>query len=311
MVSVNRMKQSLFAVLVLLTMGSISPAYDVILVRSDLPPDWVIAQTYSHRSGIPIVATLPDVLEPHVKSQLSGYKKSGFERVLIIGGEAAISPGIQKELDSMGFATHRISEADRYGTSARVAIELYPDSEEAVLVSGEDFEDFLTARRAASSMGAPILFSKKSEIPVSVLNAMKAIGVKRVVLIDLYLEDFLEPLGYTVESSSFTGQPERDTRPLYLIFGIFLGIIGFAIISRIKRAKERVSYTLLTRDEERIVKAINEVGGELMQDQLPQKTSFSRPKISRIVSDLEVRGILSKEPDGRTQRLRVKKDFYT
>ena len=59
--------------------------------------------------------------------------------MLIIGGEAAISPGIQSELDSMGFATHRISEADRYGTSARVAVELYPDSKEVVLASGEDF----------------------------------------------------------------------------------------------------------------------------------------------------------------------------
>lgn len=304
------MKKALLAVLVLLMTGSISPAYDVILVRSDLPPDWVIAQTYSQRSGIPIVATLPDVLEPHVKTQLSGYKAAGFERVLIIGGEAAISPGIQQEMDSMGFATHRISEADRYGTSARVAIELYPGSKEVVLASGEDFEDLLTARRMAGDLGVPILFSKHDEVPVSVLNAMDKIGVEKVILIGLDLGDYLTERGYVIDRNPGAAAPAPDMRFIYLFSGILLGAVGFAALSRIKKARDRVSYTLLTRDEEKIVKTILEDGGELMQDQLPQRTGFSRPKISRIVSDIEGRGIISKEPDGRTQKLRVKKDFY-
>ncbi len=304
------MRKALLAILVLLTAGSISPAHDVILVRSDLPPDWVIAQTYSHRSGVPIVATLPDVLEPHVKTQLSGYKEAGFERVLIIGGEAAISPDIQRELDGMGFATHRISEADRYGTSARVALELYPDSEEVVLLSGEDFEYFLEARRIASDIGAPILFTKRDEVPISVLNAMESIGVKKVVLVGLDLGDYLAARGYTVEESPVGVAPPLDSKYIYLIIGLILGVLCFAAVSRIKKARDRVSYTLLTRDEEKVVRAILEDGSELMQDQLPQKTGFSRPKISRTVSDLEARGIISKEPEGRTQKLRVKKDFY-
>jgi uncharacterized membrane protein len=304
------MNRALLIILLLLTTGSISPPYDVILVRSDLPPDWLIAQTYSHSSGIPVVSTLPDVLEPHVKTQLSGYKEAGFQSVLIIGGEAAISPGIQQELDSMGFATHRISEADRYGTSARVAVELYTNSQEVVLVSGEDFEYYLEARRIASSIEVPILFAKQSEVPVSVLNAMKSIGVKRVVLVGLDLEDNMVGRGYEVEENLVAKTPALDMKYLYLIIGILLGLLGFATLARIKKARDRVSYTLLTRDEEKVVRAIIEDGGELTQDQLPQKTSFSRPKVSRIVSDLEGRGIISKEPDGRTQRLRVKKDFY-
>jgi uncharacterized membrane protein len=297
-------------ILILLTTGSVSPPYDVILVRSDLPPDWLIAQTYSHSSGIPIVSTLPDVLEPHVKTQLSGYKEAGFESVLIIGGEAAISPGIQRELDSMGFATHRISEADRYGTSARVAVELYPNSQEVVLVSGEDFEYYLEARRIASEMEAPILFAKRGEVPVSVLNAMKSVGAKKAVLVGLDLRDYLTARGYAVEETPVTPSAVPDPKYIYIIIGILLGVLGFATVSRIKKVRDRVSYTLLTRDEERVVRIIIEDGGELTQDQLPQKTSFSRPKVSRIVSDLEGRGIISKEPDGRTQKLQVKKDFY-
>ena len=304
------MKKAFLIALILLTTGSVSPPYDVILVRSDLPPDWLIAQTYSHSSGIPIVSTLPDVLEPHVKTQLSGYKEAGFESVLIIGGEAAISPGIQRELDSMGFATHRISEADRYGTSARVAVELYPNSQEVVLVSGEDFEYYLEARRIASGMEAPILFAKRDEVPVSVLNAMKSVGAKRVVLVGLDLRDYLTARGYAVEETPVAPSTVPDPRYIYLIIGILLGALASAAVSRVKKARDRVSYTLLTRDEEKVVRIIIEDGGELTQDQLPQKTSFSRPKVSRIVSDLEGRGIISKEPDGRTQKLQVKKDFY-
>jgi uncharacterized membrane protein len=304
------MKRVLLVALVLLVVGSISPPYDVILVRGDLPPDWLIAQTYSHSSGIPIVSTSPDTLEPHVETQLSGYKEAGFQSVLIVGGEAAISPLIQRELDSMGFATHRISEADRYGTSARVAVELYPNSQEVVLVSGEDFGYYLEARRIASQMEAPILFAKRSEVPVSVLNAMKSIGVKRVVLVGLDLGDNMAAMGYSVEESPVEVAPVLDSRYIYLIIGILLGVLGSGAISHVRKVRDRVSYTLLTRDEERVVKTIIEDGGELTQDQLPERTGFSRPKVSRIVSDLKGRGIISKEPDGRTQKLKVKKDFY-
>jgi uncharacterized membrane protein len=306
------MKRALLIILLLLTTGSISPPYDVILVRSDLPPDWLIAQTYSHSSGIPIVSTLPDTLDPLVEDQLSGYKKAGFQSVLIIGGEAAISPAIQQELDSMGFATHRISEADRYGTSARVAVELYPESEEVVLASGEDFGYYLEARRIASGMEAPILFARQGEVPVSVLNAMASIGAKEVVLVGLNsdVKNDLAARGYFVEIGPVAEGPVLDTKYIYLIIGIIFGLLGFAAVNQIKKARDRVSYTLLTRDEELVVKAILEDGGELTQDQLPEITSFSRPKVSRIVSDLEGRGILSKEPEGRTQKLLVEKDFY-
>ncbi len=306
------MKRAFLIVLLLLTTGSISPPYDVILVRSDLPPDWLIAQTYSHSSGIPIVSTLPDTLDPLVEDQLSGYKLAGFQSVLIIGGEAAISPTLQQELDGMGFATHRISEADRYGTSARVAVELYPDSQEVVLASGEDFGYYLEARRIASQMEAPILFTRQGEVPVSVLNAMAGIGTKEVVLVGINSEvtSVLLARGYSVKAGPIKEPPALDTKYIYLLIGIIFGLLAFASVNQIKKARDRVSYTLLTRDEELVVKAILEDGGELTQDQLPEITGFSRPKVSRIVSDLEGRGILSKEPEGRTQKLQVKKDFY-
>lgn len=308
--------------LILLAIGgsglayAIAPEYDVIVVRSDLPFDWILAQAYSNKVGIPIVDTLPDRLDADVIKQLYGYRQFGFYRVIIIGGEKAVSPEIQEEIEAMGFVAHRIGEADRHGTSARFAIVLYPNSKGAVLVNGEDYGGLLAAKRASAEIGDPILFIKKDEVPASVLDSLKKIGVKKIFLIDYELSEnvkkFLVSEGYEVEiiSASSELKPKLDVKYIYLIFGVLLGILSILVLQRFRKYKEKVPYTLLTEDEEKVVKAILDSGGEMTQDLLPEKTDFSRPKISRITADLVGRDIISKEQYGRTQKLKIKKEFY-
>jgi putative cell wall-binding protein len=309
------MKRVLLVLILLLFVGSIAN-YDVILVRSDLPPDWIIAQAYSHKSGIPVVATPPDRLVEEVKEQLKGYRDAGYNRVLIIGGEEAISLDVQMEVEELGFATHRISEADRHGTSARVALELYPDSRECILVNGEAYEGMLTAQRIAGETGFPILFTRPNELPVSVADAMETLGIEKVYLIDYGISEevkkYLSSQGYIVEvvgkGKTFSGRQELFNDIAMLLGGLILGaMLVFALLTATRG--EKVSYELLTQDEQKIIKAIIENGGEIMQDKLPEKTGFSRPKVSRIVADLQERKIISKEPSGRTQRIRIEKEF--
>ncbi|MEE8168847.1 MAG: hypothetical protein V3T58_08265 [Candidatus Hydrothermarchaeales archaeon] len=312
------MRLLFFLLVLFLTMGSLGSQYDVIIVRSDVPADWIIAQAYSHKSGILIVATSPTHLDSTVKTQLSGYRNFGFEDVIIIGGENAISREVQQELDDMGFVTHRISEANRHGTSATMAIKLFPDSKTAILVNGEALEALLVAGRLASSTGDPVLFVKRDSIPPSVSAALKTIGAEKILLVDYELSDemkrSLASQGYDIEViksiEGFEVKRDMPTEYAYLILGIALGVFALFTTLRLRRLKERVPYTLLTGDEEKIVKVILENSGEITQDQLPEKTSFSRPKISRVISELVGRDILSKEPHGRTQKLVVKKEFY-
>ncbi|MDP6612690.1 MAG: hypothetical protein QF673_01575 [Candidatus Hydrothermarchaeota archaeon] len=310
------MKELFLVLLFFLTAGAVAPQYDVILVRSDLPLDWVIAQAYTHNSGVPIIATKPDHLDEDVKEQLSGYLRSGFNNLVIIGGEQAISPGIKSKLDGMGFLTHRISEGDRYGTSARVAIELFGQIEGAVLVNGEAYEGLLMAERVAASISGPILFVKEDEITPSVESALVNLGVKKIYIIEGTsgeIMDALLPKGYKVEvvESEWieAGSPYNS---LYIAFvlGLLLGAALALIGLRFKRYRARVPMTILTKDEEKIVKVILEHGGVLTQDKLPEKTDLSRPKISRIIMDLAGRGIVSKKPHGKTQKLTIKRDFY-
>lgn len=297
--------------------ASIAPEYDVIVVRSDLPFDWTLAQAYSNKFGIPIVDTAPDHLDEDAKKQLYGYRQFGFHRAIIIGGEKAVSLEIQEEIETMGFVAHRFGEADRHGTSARFAIVLYPDSKSAVLVNGEDYSGLLAAKRTAAETGDPILFIKREEVPASVLDALKKIGVKKILLINYELSENVKKSliseGYEVEiigSSSDILKPKLDAKYIYLVSGVLLGILSILVLQRFRKYKEKVPYTLLTADEEKVVKAILNSGGEMTQDLLPEKTDFSRPKISRIVADLAGREIISKEQYGRTQKLKIKKEFY-
>ncbi len=310
----------LLPILLFLLVGSLGSDYDAILVRSDILADWILAQSYSQRSGIPIVATAPDSLGESLRSQLAGYRGFGFSSVLIIGGEKAISPTVQQELEEMGYATHRIVEADRYGTSAQVAMELFPDSKIAIVVDGAAQEALLVAGRIASATGNPVLFIKGDQIPPSVARALDAVNPERIIFVDLGSSggaaNELSAKGFVVERitkvEEFKLEGARVLRReyLYLAFGVLVGVALLALALRLKGVKEQLPYTLLTGDEEKLVKAIMDSGGEVTQDKLPEITSFSRPKVSRLVAELEARGILSKEPLGRTQKLVVRKEFY-
>ncbi len=309
-------------VLLILSMGIVlaeAPAWDVIVVRDDLQVDWIIAQAYSQKVNIPIVTTSPDALDETAKLQLEGYKGAGWNKLLIFGGEKAVSPGIETELNQMGYITHRISEVDRYGTSAQVANELYGTSDKAIIASGDNYEAQLIAVRMATETGYPLLLIKKDEIPESVSDAMRKLGINNVILVSngvssnvvsLLSVDFpkMSVVENNIDIERF--KPFTLTKTMYLLTGIILGFLFVIVFYKYQKAKAKVALKILTEDEEKVVKIIIENNGEITQDLLPEETNFSRPKVSRIVSVLVERDLILKEPYKKTHKLKIKKEFY-
>lgn len=314
------MKRSFLLLLIFLTIGELGSSYDVIIVRDDIALDWIIAQAYSHKSGTPIITTPPDQLHEDAKAQLMGFKKAGWKKVLVFGGEKAISLEIERELTDLGFITHRISEVDRYGTYARVAIELYGSSSGCIMVNGEDYEGLLLAERIATASQYPMLLIKRDNIPESVQVATTSIGCKKVILVgsgiseEVYRSLTSQGLSLQVVEGTIN---IRDYEPrdikleyLFLVLGLVVGSLFTVGILRYRRAPKKVPYTLLTEDEEKVIKAISDSGGEIKQEELPELTDFSRPKISRVVSELLERDLILKEQYKRTYKLKIKKEFY-
>ncbi|RMF91768.1 MAG: hypothetical protein D6733_00265 [Methanobacteriota archaeon] len=306
----------LFALTVLCggVVGGAGVEYDVIIVRSDLPYDWTVAQAYSQRAHIPIITTSPSALDVSTREQLLGFRGEGAKKALILGGEAAISPAVESEIADLGFVTHRISEVDRYGTSARVAVELYGHAGTAVLVSGEDVAGLLDAQRAAFQTEAPILFVKAEGVPASVKEGLKLLGAGEAVLVPAGLSEKVkdELAAYGLEVREFAPGLQARSAPALsragdIAVGLVLGLLLSLALRR--RGKEKVPYNVLTEDEERVIKAIESHGGVINQDALYEVTGFSRPKISRIVSDLVERDMVEKEQFKRTFKLKIKKEF--
>jgi len=305
----------LIAIVLLLPAASAAPArYDVVIVRSDLPYDWTVAQAYSQRAKIPIISTSPDRLDNNTREQLMGFLRAGHTSILVFGGEAAISPNIESEMVSSGFITHRIREVDRYGTSARVAIELYGTSRSVVIVGGDDTSGLLNSQMAALQTDSPILFIKADEIPGSVREALERLGVKEVILVPSKVsdpvKDELKSLYSVEEFPVFSGDRKLfDLRILDIALGLVLGVL-LSLVLRWKR-REKVPMNVLTSDEERVVRSIIDGGGEIGQDELYSLTGFSRPKISRLVAELVERDLIEKTQFKRTFKLKMKKELIS
>lgn len=108
----------------------------------------------------------------------------------------------------------------------------------------------------------------------------------------------------------YEAKKEDEYSPLYFLFGIILlSPVTLLLIRRERRKGRNIIMSLLLDDERIVIEEIIKRGGVIEQNELYNVTGFSKPKISRITSDLEERGIIEKERYGRTNRIRIKREF--
>lgn len=77
----------------------------------------------------------------------------------------------------------RISGASRYDTAVEVSKKGWSTSKKAVLATGGDFPDALSAAPLAAYQNAPLLLTKTDSIPASVKDELKRLKVEEVTLI--------------------------------------------------------------------------------------------------------------------------------
>lgn len=129
----------------------------------------------------------------------------------------------------------------------------------------------------------------------------------RSILIHWYIPELKTEQKFTIwfEVSGVT--------KLYTIIGI--GILAIILVlmlvvfafRKFLRPKKVISLSLLKEDERKVLEAIME--GEITQKELRKKLGFSKAKLSRVIRDLEERGIIEKRPYHRTNIISLKKEL--
>ncbi|MGE4273648.1 MAG: cell wall-binding repeat-containing protein [Desulfitobacterium sp.] len=110
---------------------------------------------------------------------------------------------------------HRIAGEDRYATAATIAQKGWTQSDVAILVSGENYPDALVATSLAKLHDAPILLSRKDNLPEDTKLTLSHLGVKRAILVGgtgvlaEQLQTNLHTMG--IDSSRLAGQDRYET----------------------------------------------------------------------------------------------------
>ncbi len=129
--------------------------------------------------GAPVVTTSQDGRSLSVEAQRA-VDSLRVRRVLIIGGEHAVSAELADSLRARGLVVSRVSGADRIATSIAVAGTISSD-DVVVIASGWAWPDAVAGSAMAGARGWPVLLSRPGSLPNEVAQAMSPAGAARVV----------------------------------------------------------------------------------------------------------------------------------
>lgn len=143
-------------------------------------PDALSAGSVAGAQNAPILLTYPSALPDVVLAELIRLRPT---RVVVAGGWGAVSDEVVAQVRSRTGATvTRVSEADRYGTSAAISAMSFPSGAQTVyLASGTDFPDALAG--AAAARGMPVLLVRQDTIPTATAAEIIRLRPTRIVLL--------------------------------------------------------------------------------------------------------------------------------
>jgi putative cell wall-binding protein len=143
----------------------------VIIARGDLYTDALSGGPLAAFEGAPVLLTRTSSLPA---STLAELDRLNPDKAIILGGTGSVSSGVESQLKSMGIQNiQRIGGKDRFAVSAGVAEEMAEFSDTAIIASGLNFPDALSASGMAGYMGMPILLVGTNSVPDSIQTFIK------------------------------------------------------------------------------------------------------------------------------------------
>jgi putative cell wall-binding protein/predicted DNA-binding protein/phenylpyruvate tautomerase PptA (4-oxalocrotonate tautomerase family) len=169
----------------------------VLLARGYDFPDALAGAPLAYQLDAPVLLTGKDSLSDETITELKRLKA---KKVILLGGEAALSESVEKSLINMKLEVERIAGSNRFETASKIAERLDSAPEKAILTYGYNFPDALAVASYAASKGYPILLTQKDKLPTETKEALS--GTQEVYVIG----------GAAVIQHSVTSQLQKFTR---------------------------------------------------------------------------------------------------
>ncbi len=151
-----------------------------LVARADAFPDSLAGSYLAGVLDAPVLLTQSDrVIEPF-EDALAELAPSNL---VLLGGQAAISQEVEQIL-AQSYNVIRVAGDDRYETAAEIARHSSTGDHPglALLASGEDFPDALTAGAVAAGEEIPMLLTAQGTLPQPTADALQDLDVDEVVL---------------------------------------------------------------------------------------------------------------------------------
>ncbi|WNB92676.1 cell wall-binding repeat-containing protein [Bacillus sp. NEB1478] len=143
----------------------------VIITRGDLYTDALSGGPLAASEGAPVLLTATKALPSNTVTELKRLKPG---KAIILGGTGSVSTNVENQLKSLGIQTiERIGGKDRFAVSAGVAEKVADYTDTAIIASGMNFPDALSASGMAGYMGMPILLVGTNSVPDSIQTFIK------------------------------------------------------------------------------------------------------------------------------------------
>lgn len=148
--------------------------------------DGLVAAPLARSLGAPLLLVSPGGVAAVVADDL---RRRSATTAYLIGGGAALGPGVEAGLRAAGVSTlRRVAGGDRFATAAAVARELNARSSprtHVVIASGEDgrLADALGVGGPAATAARPVLLTTRDLVPAPTRDALRDVGATQTLVV--------------------------------------------------------------------------------------------------------------------------------
>jgi chitodextrinase len=135
-----------------------------VLARADVFADGLAGVPLATAKDGPLLLTGPGQLHQAVAAELQRVLNDG-DRVFLLGGQAALAGQIERRVAELGFEPVRLAGANRFETAAAIAERGLGAPQTALIATGGNFADAVTAGAAAAKHDGGVLLSAGDQLP--------------------------------------------------------------------------------------------------------------------------------------------------